>query len=119
MNLIKLLILMIAITILPLLMLLMNFFLMSKHMNMREKNSTFECGFQPMSKQRLPFSLQFFFISIIFLIFDVEMTLLFPMIKNINMINLVYWIITSILIFIILLIGLYIEWMNNLIKWFN
>jgi len=42
------------------------------------KISPFECGFIPKFNSRIRFSLQFFLLTLIFLIFDVELVLLFP-----------------------------------------
>nr|YP_010166731.1 NADH dehydrogenase subunit 3 [Oreodytes scitulus]QRV62835.1 NADH dehydrogenase subunit 3 [Oreodytes scitulus] len=82
----------------------------------REKNSPFECGFDPIDSARLPFSLQFFLIAVIFLIFDVEIALLLPMIiykiSNMNMI-----LMASFFFIFILLIGLYHEWMQGALNW--
>nr|AST14971.1 NADH dehydrogenase subunit 3 [Galeruca sp. EMHAU-15083109] len=83
----------------------------------REKSSPFECGFDPKTSARLPFSLHFFLITIIFLIFDVEITLLMPMIivmKTSNMLN--YSMIITFFIFILLL-GLYHEWNQGALTW--
>nr|UOU84986.1 NADH dehydrogenase subunit 3 [Haematopota subcylindrica]UOU85220.1 NADH dehydrogenase subunit 3 [Haematopota pluvialis] len=83
----------------------------------REKASPFECGFDPKSSSRLPFSLQFFLIAIIFLIFDVEIALILPMIMIIKFSNLMIWSFTSIFFIIILLLGLYHEWNQGALEW--
>nr|QNE85856.1 NADH dehydrogenase subunit 3 [Platypalpus cursitans] len=83
----------------------------------REKNSPFECGFDPKSSARLPFSLRFFLITIIFLIFDVEIALILPMVLILPSSNLLMWSITSTIFIIILLIGLYHEWNQGALEW--
>nr|ADW41396.1 NADH dehydrogenase subunit 3 [Drosophila novamexicana] len=83
----------------------------------REKSSPFECGFDPKSSSRLPFSLQFFLITIIFLIFDVEIALILPMIIIFKFSNLMIWSMTSIIFILILLIGLYHEWNQGMLNW--
>nr|YP_010691296.1 NADH dehydrogenase subunit 3 [Drosophila nebulosa]WBU93946.1 NADH dehydrogenase subunit 3 [Drosophila nebulosa] len=85
----------------------------------REKSSPFECGFDPKSSSRLPFSLRFFLITIIFLIFDVEIALILPMIIILKFSNLLIWSITSIIFILILLIGLYHEWNQGMLNWSN
>nr|AWB99414.1 NADH dehydrogenase subunit 3 [Anopheles aff. lutzii A PGF-2018] len=83
----------------------------------REKCSPFECGFDPMNSSRLPFSLRFFLIAIIFLIFDVEIALLLPMILIIKSSNLINWTITSLFFIFILIMGLYHEWNQGALEW--
>nr|QWB85902.1 NADH dehydrogenase subunit 3 [Aegosoma pallidum] len=83
----------------------------------REKSSPFECGFDPKTPARLPFSLQFFLIAVIFLIFDVEITLLLPMISSLAMSNLLNYSIIVLFFLIILLIGLYHEWNQGALNW--
>nr|QUV75320.1 NADH dehydrogenase subunit 3 [Nebria ingens riversi] len=85
----------------------------------REKNSPFECGFDPKNSTRIPFSLQFFLIAVIFLIFDVEIALLMPMIMIMKMSNLYSWMFISFFFLLILLIGLYHEWNQGALKWAN
>nr|AWB98400.1 NADH dehydrogenase subunit 3 [Anopheles aff. arthuri B PGF-2018] len=91
--------------------------LSKKTLTDREKCSPFECGFDPMSSSRLPFSLRFFLIAIIFLIFDVEIALLLPMIMIIKSSNLINWTITSLFFIFILIVGLYHEWNQGALEW--
>nr|AXS66086.1 NADH dehydrogenase subunit 3 [Elateroidea sp. 9 KM-2017] len=83
----------------------------------REKSSPFECGFDPKSSARIPFSLQFFLIAVIFLIFDVEITLLLPIIMSFKMTKIFTFSMISTFFIIILLSGLYHEWNQGALKW--
>nr|YP_009867065.1 NADH dehydrogenase subunit 3 [Zeugodacus proprediaphora]YP_010310502.1 NADH dehydrogenase subunit 3 [Zeugodacus scutellaris]YP_010508522.1 NADH dehydrogenase subunit 3 [Zeugodacus mukiae]QKG04014.1 NADH dehydrogenase subunit 3 [Zeugodacus proprediaphora]UMY76037.1 NADH dehydrogenase subunit 3 [Zeugodacus scutellaris]UXG57122.1 NADH dehydrogenase subunit 3 [Zeugodacus mukiae]WCB98443.1 NADH dehydrogenase subunit 3 [Zeugodacus scutellaris] len=93
--------------------------LSKKALTDREKCSPFECGFDPKSSSRLPFSLRFFLITIIFLIFDVEIALILPMILIIPISDILVWTMTSIIFIIILIIGLYHEWNQGMLNWSN
>nr|ATN95822.1 NADH dehydrogenase subunit 3 [Mesocapnia daxingana] len=83
----------------------------------REKSSPFECGFDPKSSSRLPFSLRFFLIAVIFLIFDVEIALLLPMIVILPVSNFWTWTLVSLFFIFILLVGLYHEWNQGALDW--
>nr|YP_010946966.1 NADH dehydrogenase subunit 3 [Sigmella normalis]WGO57723.1 NADH dehydrogenase subunit 3 [Sigmella normalis] len=91
--------------------------LSKKSIEDREKSSPFECGFDPMSSARLPFSLRFFLIAMIFLIFDVEIALLLPMTIIMTSSNIKTWTIISIIFLMILLLGLFHEWNQGSIEW--
>nr|YP_010309814.1 NADH dehydrogenase subunit 3 [Oenas fusicornis]UMR54931.1 NADH dehydrogenase subunit 3 [Oenas fusicornis] len=107
---------MIILTITTLMILIVN--LVSKKAFMdREKSSPFECGFDPSSSARLPFSLHFFLIAVIFLIFDVEITLLFPLIMSLKMSSLPAYSMILMTFIIILLLGLYHEWNQGALTW--
>nr|YP_010288394.1 NADH dehydrogenase subunit 3 [Polypedilum nubifer]UKO31610.1 NADH dehydrogenase subunit 3 [Polypedilum nubifer] len=83
----------------------------------REKLSPFECGFNPINSSRLPFSIRFFLIAIIFLIFDVEIALILPMIITFKTANLMIWTMTNLIFIIILILGLYHEWNQGSLNW--
>ena len=83
----------------------------------REKRRPFECGFDPKTSARLPFSMQFFLIAIIFLVFDVELTLLLPLIKTIKITRFFSFSTTSSTFILILILGLIHEWNQGSLEW--
>nr|UGN61751.1 NADH dehydrogenase subunit 3 [Cryptocercus maluogouensis] len=83
----------------------------------REKSSPFECGFDPSSSARMPFSLRFFLIAVIFLIFDVEIALILPMTIIMMLSEMKMWTTISIMFMFILLMGLYHEWNQGSLEW--
>jgi len=95
---------------LSLILILLNSLLAKKNLQEREKPSVFECGFDPKSSSRIPFSLRFFLIAVVFLIFDVEITLIIPLpviLKNTSTLPILA--LTSFFL-LILILGLYHEW---------
>nr|AFU50270.1 NADH dehydrogenase subunit 3 [Stenurella nigra]ARH54669.1 NADH dehydrogenase subunit 3 [Stenurella nigra] len=110
---------MIMISIIIILMVILINLISKKSFMDREKSSPFECGFDPKTSARLPFSLQFFLIAVIFLIFDVEITLLMPMILTLTLTNLLNYSMILIFFILILLIGLFHEWNEGALNWAN
>ena len=64
--------------IIPSALLIIAFILASYPQENQEFVTPFECGFDPDSTARIPFSLRFFLLAVIFLVFDVEIALLTP-----------------------------------------
>nr|UGS80523.1 NADH dehydrogenase subunit 3 [Prolachesilla sp. PrspLA] len=85
----------------------------------REKLSSFECGFDQKSSSRIPFSLRFFLITLIFLIFDVEIAILMPSIFNLEISYMNSWIFMNMLFILILILGIIHEWNQGSLEWTN
>nr|YP_009442013.1 NADH dehydrogenase subunit 3 [Gnathotrichus materiarius]AOY40234.1 NADH dehydrogenase subunit 3 [Gnathotrichus materiarius] len=83
----------------------------------REKMSAFECGFDPKNSARMPFSLQFFLIAIIFVIFDVELTLFLPLILIMKTTNIMTLSSVTTSFIMILLFGIYHESKQGALDW--
>lgn len=74
----------------------------------KEESSSYECGFEPLSCNHIPFCMKFFLLAIIFIVFDVEVSFLVPSLY------------TSSLIFsftLLLLIGLLYEYAYGGLSW--
>nr|QNP08398.1 NADH dehydrogenase subunit 3 [Cynoglossus melampetalus] len=82
-----------------------------------QKLSPYECGFDPMGSARLPFSLHFFLVAILFLLFDLEIALLFPLPWADQLaLPMIPYIYTLVLI-ILLGGGLAYEWIQGGLEW--
>nr|QBP33735.1 NADH dehydrogenase subunit 3 [Bombus pyrosoma] len=104
------------------LMILFIIFILNKFLSMLkkpnfEKNLPYECGFSPITKMNLPFSLPFYLISLTFLIFDVEIILLIPLISYIKTLNLLYLFILMTFFMYMLIFSLLMEWFCNFLNW--
>lgn len=78
-----------------------------------EKVSAYECGFEPFTDSRQQFEVRFFLVGILFIIFDLEISVLFPWIAVLSNIN--YWVILTFLS--ILALGLVYEWKKGGLDW--
>jgi len=80
------------------------------------KTAPYECGFNPYADARMQFEIKFYLIGILFIIFDIEISFLFPWV--INLYNLNFSAIFSMCFFIFLLtIGFVYEWKKGALDW--
>nr|AAG45644.1 NADH dehydrogenase subunit III [Muscigralla brevicauda] len=82
-----------------------------------EKLSPYECGFDPLGTARLPFSIRFFLVAILFLLFDLEIALLLPLPWATQLqhpLTTLMWASTMLLL---LTLGLAYEWTQGGLEW--
>nr|YP_010426345.1 NADH dehydrogenase subunit 3 [Neucentropus mandjuricus]USL48460.1 NADH dehydrogenase subunit 3 [Neucentropus mandjuricus] len=89
---------------------------MNKKINMNQM-SPFECGFQPISNNRSPFSMHFYMMTILFLIFDIEITIIIPFLMIMKMCSIKLVMMSLYLFMMIILLGLFHEWNQNILNW--
>uniref|UniRef100_A7U4F9 NADH-ubiquinone oxidoreductase chain 3 n=2 Tax=Pseudocolaptes lawrencii TaxID=420957 RepID=A7U4F9_9FURN len=103
-------------TILSMILTTLNFWLAQTNPD-SEKLSPYECGFDPLGSARLPFSIRFFLVAILFLLFDLEIALLLPLPWATQLqspLSTFNW--TSIII-LLLTLGLVYEWTQGGLEW--
>nr|AUR26856.1 NADH dehydrogenase subunit 3 [Daphoenositta chrysoptera] len=103
-------------TTLSIILTLLNFWLAQMNPD-PEKLSPYECGFDPLGSARLPFSIRFFLVAILFLLFDLEIALLLPLPWATQLqtpSTTLTWASTLILL---LTLGLVYEWIQGGLEW--
>ncbi|NP_054665.1 NADH dehydrogenase subunit 3 (mitochondrion) [Ciconia boyciana] len=82
-----------------------------------EKLSPYECGFDPLGSARLPFSIRFFLVAILFLLFDLEIALLLPIPWAIQLQSPITTLTWASTIILLLTLGLIYEWAQGGLEW--
>nr|YP_009114422.1 NADH dehydrogenase subunit 3 [Dicentrarchus punctatus]AHN85882.1 NADH dehydrogenase subunit 3 [Dicentrarchus punctatus] len=82
-----------------------------------EKLSPYECGFDPIGTARLPFSLRFFLVAILFLLFDLEIALLLPLPWGDQLSTPLTTFSWAALVLTLLILGLAYEWLQGGLEW--
>ena len=81
-----------------------------------EKVSAYECGFNAFDDARMKFDVRFYLVSILFIIFDLEVAFLFPWAVAFGDISMVaFW---SMMVFLgVLTVGFVYEWKKGALEW--
>jgi NADH-quinone oxidoreductase subunit A len=75
-------------TLLCFLLFILSYFFSFANQKEYEKTSEYECGFEPFdSATRQPYDVHFYMVGILFLVFDVEIALLFPWAANLSAVS--------------------------------
>lgn len=102
----------IFIPILAIILLSVNFIL-APHNPYEEKDSAFECGFHSfLGQNRSEFSISFFIFALLFLLFDLEILLVYPYVVS-GYVNGIFGLIIMLIFFLILTLGLAFELGKN------
>jgi NADH-quinone oxidoreductase subunit A len=81
-----------------------------------EKLSAYECGFNPFDDARMKFDVRFYLVSLLFIIFDLEIAFLFPWAVAFHDIGVFgFW---SMILFLgVLTVGFVYEWKKGALEW--
>ncbi len=81
-----------------------------------EKLSAYECGFDAFDDARMKFDIRFYLVSLLFIIFDLEVAFLFPWAISLGDIGVFgFW---SMMVFLgVLTVGFIYEWRKGALEW--
>jgi len=101
--------------LIPCLLILFTFLLSATNIT-PDKISAYECGFNPFDDTSIAFEVKFYIVGVVFLIFDIEIAFVYPVVFALHSWN--FPIIVNFLIFLVLLIaGLVYEWNLGILEW--
>nr|YP_007374645.1 NADH dehydrogenase subunit 3 [Oscaecilia ochrocephala]ACS37138.1 NADH dehydrogenase subunit 3 [Oscaecilia ochrocephala] len=103
-------------TVITFILLTLSFWLPNTAPDM-EKLSPYECGFDPLGSARLPFSMRFFLVAILFLLFDLEIALLLPSPWASQLTTPPMSLLMATIILTMLTAGLIYEWIQGGLEW--
>ena len=81
-----------------------------------EKQSPYECGFEPFEDARMQFDVRYYLVAILFIIFDLEIAFFFPWavaLRDVGMVG--FW--AMMLFLAVLVIGFIYEWRKGALEW--
>ena len=82
----------------------------------KDKGKPFECGNIPFEKPGKPFSVHFYLVAILFIVFDIEIIFLYPWIASFSAVSR-YGFFAALLFVLILTFGLIYEWKRGGLEW--
>src|SRR6516164_11390305 len=90
--------------------------LLAPHNSYKEKDSVFECGFHSfLGQNRTQFSISFFIFALLFLLFDLEILLVYPYLVSAYS-NGIYGLVIMLVFFLVLTLGFAFELGKNALK---
>jgi len=90
--------------------------ILAPHNSYQEKDSVFECGFHSfLGQNRMQFSVSFFIFALLFLLFDLEILLVYPYIVSAYN-NDIYGLLIMLIFFLVLTLGFAFELGKNALK---
>jgi NADH-quinone oxidoreductase subunit A len=81
-----------------------------------EKNSPYECGFEPFEDARMKFDVRYYLVAILFIIFDLEIAFLFPWAIALDEVGM-FGFVAMMLFLGILVVGFIYEWKKGALEW--
>jgi NADH-quinone oxidoreductase subunit A len=84
--------------------------------NSENKNKPFECGIESVGDARVPFSVKYFLVAILFVLFDVEVIFMYPWAVNFKELG-VDGLIKMIVFMVLLLIGFFYVIKKKALVW--